>query len=118
MKILFAALVAAVLSACVPSGQTDWGRVSQAAGVIVGEVGGDPVAMQAAATLRKYCPLLQAVALGATTVASERQQLAAQQAAAAVITACSAPTAANAEELARVAADAYNAVLRVKRGGI
>jgi hypothetical protein len=87
-----------------------WGQIAQGASLVIGETKYDAKVDKASEQLSRYCGALQAVAVGATIFAPEKQRAIAVQAAAAVNSVCSAPPT-NVATALTAAAKAYEAVL-------
>lgn len=106
------ALGALALAGCQTSqtSSAGWGQIAQGVGQVIGETKYDAKVAKASEQLTQYCSALQAVAVGATLFAPEKQRAVAAQAAAAVNFMCSAPPTNVATALA-AAAKAYDAVL-------
>lgn len=106
------ALGALALAGCQTSqtSATGWGNIAAGVGQVIGETKYDAKVAKASQQLAQYCGALQAVAVGATIFAPEKQQKIAAQAAAAVSSVCSEPPTNVATALA-AAVKAYEAVL-------
>ncbi|SEG59325.1 hypothetical protein [Bosea lathyri] len=126
MKNVLAALAVAcalAASACVPKdgggplGSTSAGyhQIAVGVGTVIGKTKADEKVAKASEQLTKYCGALQAVALGATLFAPEKQRNIAAMAAAAVNTVCANPPADVAAALT-IVADSYAAVLEARDG--
>lgn len=87
-----------------------WNQIAQGVGQVVGKTKADDQVAKASAELAKYCGALQAVAVGATIFAPEKQKNVAAMAAAAVNTVCANPPSDVASALTTAAA-AYGAVI-------
>lgn len=106
------ALGALALAGCQTSqtSSTGWGQIAVGVGQVIGETKYDAKVAKASEKLAQYCGALQAVAVGATIFAPEKQRAIATQAAAAVNSVCSEPPTNVAAALA-AAVKAYEAVL-------
>lgn len=119
MKRFFAALAVAcalVVTACVPrdgTSSTGWGQIAVGVGQVIGKTKADDKVAKASAKLAEFCGALQAVAMGATLFAPEKQRNIAGMAAAAVNTVCANPPADVASALT-TAVEAYEAVAAQK----
>jgi len=119
IKRLVAALAVAcaiTLSACVPKDGTGpgtssegWRQIAVGAGQVIGKTKADESVARASAQLARYCGALQAMALGASIFAPEKQRNVAAMAAVGVNTVCASPPADVGAALV-VAADTYSAV--------
>ena len=93
---------------------TGWGQIAVGVGQVIGQTKADEKVAKASAQLSKYCGALQAVAMGATIFAPEKQRNIAVMAAAAVNTVCAKPPADVASALT-TAAEAYEAVIAAQQ---
>lgn len=91
-----------------------WGQIAAGAGQVIGKTKADEQVAKASAELAKYCGALQAVAVGATIFAPEKQKNVAAMAAAAVSTVCANPPSDVASALTTAAA-AYGAVVAAQQ---
>lgn len=87
-----------------------WEQIATGAGQVIGKTKADEKVAKASAELAKYCGALQAVAVGATIFAPEKQKNVAAMAAAAANTVCANPPSDVATALTTAAA-AYGAVI-------
>lgn len=123
-KRLFAALVVAcalAVTACVPkdgagpgTSAEGWRQIAIGTGQVIGKTKVDDKIAKASAQLGQYCGALQAVALGATIFAPEKQRNVAAMAAAAVNAVCANPPADVAAALL-TAVEAYQAVVAAQK---
>ena len=124
IKRLFAAIAVAcalTISACVPkdgagpgTSTEGWRQIAVGTGQVIGKTKADDKVAKASAQLAQYCGGLQAVAMGATIFAPEKQRNVAAMAAAAVNTVCANPPADVAAALL-TAVEAYEAVLAAQK---
>ncbi|MEZ2410572.1 hypothetical protein AB6806_27625 [Bosea sp. RCC_152_1] len=91
-----------------------WEQIAVGTGQVIGKTKADEKVAKASVELAKYCGALQAVAVGATIFAPERQKSAAAMAAAAVNTVCANPPSDVASALTTAAA-AYGAVIAAQQ---
>lgn len=91
-----------------------WGQIANGVGQVIGKTKADEQVAKASAQLEKYCGALQAVAVGATIFAPEKQKNIAAMAAAAVNTVCANPPSDVASALTTAAA-AYGAVVAAQQ---